>query len=446
MKFEKDFALVYFKRRENKRMLIETIIASLVVGIFVFFLGADNPFSFRTDGFPWMILFPMFFALFYNTSFGLLSLAILWMIYGFKPDHLSIATLPMQEYIVGSFSVTALAGLFSTYWQRVISHDEHLNDYLRNHLEDLSKDYYLLKLSHERLEHAYITKPLSFRGAIHSLKSELAGDSMILNQETGLKLLTISSQYCLISNAILVLRDPQTNTLSQIASLGMSFELNTNDPLVQEVINTGTTHFVAVNQLSSHFKSEYLAVIPLLDDEKKTVGLTVIKDMPFWLLTEENMTALSVFASVIMLHMPYSNKILDLFSLFPHMEQGFLRELYLLRKLKKYHNIDSVLSALVVPVGAYQEQIVYGLKQSVRSLDYIVTLPYTDKVFVVMLLPLTPIAGAYGYESRLEEWIKNEFGLKLYEKGLLFRYRMLNSDKAYVQLQQFIEELSNECN
>lgn len=410
-------------------------------------LSSDNPYSLRSGGFPWIMIIPMFFALFFNTSYGLLSMTILLIVYGIKPAHVSLDLLTMQEYLVGGFTVVVLAGVFSTYWKRVISHDENLNEYLRKHMEDLSKDYYLLKLSHERLEHAYITKPLSFRGAINLLKTELSGNSLVFKEETGLKLLTIFSQYCTISNAMLVIKeDPNVNTFSTVTSLGRPFALDNNDALIQAVLNEGTTNFVAVNQLDSHIQSEYLAVIPLLDDENNVFGLIIIKDMPFWLLNDENMTALSVFASVIMLHMPHPQKILELFSLFPEFEQKFLEELYLLRKLKKYHEIDSVLAALIVPAGYFQDQIIYSLKQSVRSLDYIISLPYKDKVFLMVLMPLTPESGAYGYESRLKEWIKHEFGLQLNEGGLLFRYRMIGTEETYVQLQYLIEELSDECN
>lgn len=447
MKFEKDFALVYFKKREKKKMLIETIVGSLLIGVLVFFLSSDNPYSLREGGFPWMIIFPMFFALFFNTSYGLLSMAILLAIYGIKPVHISLDILSMQEYIVGGFTVVMLAGLFSAYWKRVVSHDEHLNEYLHKRMEDLSKDYYLLKISHERLEHAYITKPLSFRGAINLLKTELAGNPLIFSEETGLKMLTIFSQYCTISNAMLVIKeDPKVNMFSPLTSLGKPFTLDDKDTLIQQVVDEGTTNFVGVNQLDSKMQSNYLAVIPLLDDENNVFGLIIIKDMPFWLLNGENMTALSVFASVIMLHMPYPKKILGLFSQFPEIEHKFLQELYLLRKLKKYHEIDSVLAALIVPAGHYQDQIIYSLKQSVRSLDYMISIPHKENVFMIVLMPLTPESGAYGYESRLKEWIKHEFGLQLNENGLLFRYRMMDAAETYIQLQNLIEELSNECN
>ena len=57
-------------------------------------------------------------------------------------------------------------------------------------------------------------------------------------------------------------------------------------------------------------------------------------------------------------------------------------------------------------------------------------------------MPLTSFEGIRGFQKRLADWLKSEFGQELNQKGLDFRYQLINHQPVDVQLNDFIKVLS----
>ena len=125
-----------------------------------------------------------------------------------------------------------LVGEFSSLWQARTRRAETLQLYLDQRLEHLVRQYYLLRLSHDRLEQELIGRPMSMRDALSTLQ-EVGSDAQ--GPETLLRLL---AQYCQLETGELCpVADEQLGTQA-LASLGTPPAGPGERPLVQQAIET----------------------------------------------------------------------------------------------------------------------------------------------------------------------------------------------------------------
>lgn len=442
MKFEKNFSIAYFKERKPIWNILEASLLTVAVIFLAKYISPDDPFS-LSGPIPWIAIAPIFCGLLYGSLYGALSLiiALAYLMVSQPADMMSTPLL--REYLVGVSSVTFLVGIFSSYWLGRIRHVEYLNSYVREHLDDLSRDYYLLRISHERLEHAYITKPLSFRDAFYQIKQDILKNNYEIDKTISQQLLNIFSQYCSINCALFCFYDSRTKVTTTMALLGKPFDISLDDPLVRNAINTQATSYFAVNELDDSLNSAYLAVVPFLNQQRKIIGFIIIKEMPFWSLTHDNLEVLSVFAAVFSLQFSTLKQVQALLSIFPDCTPEFLREYQTLVSLKQHHNVESGLSGLLIPEGFFQENMVYSLQQQKRSLDYIWVIPVGSSLLFITLMPLTSLEGIRGFRKRLGDFLKSEFGQEINKKGLHFRYQQISHKPVDTQLNDFIKVCSH---
>jgi hypothetical protein len=435
---------IQLKQRSQLRMLCEVLVCTVIFMGIVQILAADNAQSMSTTHFPWALLFPIFCALYFNTLLGLVAFALMASVILIYETNDSFSSMFTHSFYIGSFLLTALVGLFRSNWQRRINYGEQLSHYLHKQLNDLSQEYFLLKLSHERLEHSYMIKPMSFRDAIFSLKAELSAHQQLMNQDTALTFLTVIAQYCVISHAAVVWLDPQKQSFESLANLGNPFEINADDPLIKSALENRVTRYVAVNQLLASQQSQYLAVIPFIRANSEILGMTIIKDMPFWSLNEENLEVITVLASVLMMNTEdYSNSAL-IFQKFPTMDRSFLAQMNQLIQLKQHHRINSGLVTLLIPPTDQQTQLAQEIQHFNRVMDQSCTLLFGEYSLLLVLLPFTPLVGLQSYKNRLDQWLKQNYGLTLNQNGLFFRYRLLTQNNIADQLDQCINQLTQE--
>lgn len=443
MKFEHNYSIAYFKRRKSIWYALETILLTLLALLIAKWLSPEDPYS-LVGPISWLVGIPIFCSLLYGALNGIISLSILLLYLMFYRYMYNVDVEVIRHYSVGISCFTLISGVFSSYWLSRIAHVEHLNRYVREHLEDLSRDYYQLKISHERIEHAYIMKPLSFRDAFIKIRDALLKNNGDINEDICQKLLNIFCQYCSINNAVMGLYSAQQNTFKPKAFLGKTFSVNMEDSLIQKALKKHTASYIALNTLSAQTKSDYIAVLPLLNKHLKPRGFIIIKDMPFWSLNHDNFEVLNVFAATFALHWIVMKKVEPLLEIFPTCPPEFMRELYNLIELKKMHQVESALVGLIIPSNTKQENIIYSLEHSRRSMDYTWILPLDKSQLYLVLLPLTGYAGLLGYQKRLFNCLKSEFGVTLNEGGYRFRYQVLNKNEVNDQLNDFIQECSYE--
>lgn len=437
MKFENDYAVASIGKRNPLRNGIEAVIISILLLCLFAVIRPADPFA-LTGPFPWICLAPLFCSLFYGTVYGLISWIIVMGYLFMHPAANVVDPAILGQYFAGMASITFLAGLFSSYWQSQLRHNAHLNQYVRQHLEDLSRDYYLLRVSHDRIEHSFIVKPLSWRDAFVRIRKVMQENNCEINFTTSQEFLNIFCQYCSITSAVFCLYNDKDKQLLPMANVGQHFDVDLQDPLVEHAINKTVATYLAVNTLTNLHNSQYLVVVPLMDNQSELIGFIVIKEIPFWSLTHDNMEVLSVFAAVygsMWSTMQHVKPLLDAFPAFP---PEFLREYQTLLSLNKDHNVESYISALLVPESEVQESIVYQLSQQNRTLDSGLCLPCAKGKLVLKILPLTNVQGMLGYQNRLQYWLKSYFSLNMNTEGLYFRFLPIGGDSVLQQLNNFL--------
>lgn len=430
------------RERGQITRLLEVVFITLITLALAYRHNPNDPWDIHSP-FPWIALAPVFCSMFYNLLSGVLSLVIVFVFLDWQAPGYLWDNVDNREYIFGLTTLTFLTGAFSSYWLARIKYAVFINRYERDHLSDLTKAYYLLKISHERLEHQYMIRPLSFRDAILDLREEARKKDFLLDEDLALKLLTVCSQYCTISNAAIALFDDHPE-LKTLASLGKKFTIHKEDPLIYQCLESKEAKYYTVNRLSYHKSSRYLVVLPLMGDKKRIHGLLVIKDMPFGLLTENNLEVLSVFVSCFMLRWDSLKRLTRVLDQFPEASAEFVYELTLAKKLKTSHQIDSVLATLTLPPNTLQQTIIDSLNRQKRALDFFMLVPYKDYQILFIILPFTSINGAYGYKERLERWLKSEFGLVLNQDQLYFRYQLLSNLNVNRQIRQLFDRARHE--
>lgn len=444
MNFESNFSVAYFKKPKKWVMLLETLIITGLICFLAYALNPQDPFGLNAVGFPWIVVIPLFCTLFFSTVYGILSLLIVFLFYVALYPHAMFTDFATRDFFAGNLIFIIMGGLFSSFWHRRVDHVEHLNYYLRVHLENLSKDYYLLKLSHDRLEHSYISKTMSFREAVYSLKTKFESAKFKLSSETALEFLTLISQYCLINNAAIILVHNKTHDVNALTYLGQEFPIHMDDPLIHAIVKNKQSHYLSPSNYSYAKNTAYLAAIPLRKNNDVLFGFLLIKDMPFMELNHENMEALSVFCSILMLNADLPDDLQTMLTHVDSSKQALLIELYHAWKLKRNHGVESGMAGISIPNSTIQEQILYGIKQNKRALDYFSVEHKDNALYVYILLPLTTLEGCFGFQKRLAFWLKEEFGLQLNRNGLYYRFRMVDDLNPEQQLNQLGEELFNE--
>ena len=442
MKFEKDFAIAFAQKRSNLWKSVETVLITLFLIAILQVISPHDPFN-LSGPIPWMVFAPLFCSLFYGTIFGILSLAIILLFMMLQLPESILYSVKVREYIVGAAGFTLLTSLFGSFWLSRIKQIEHLNNYVREHLEDLSRAYYLLRVSHERIEESYMVKPLSFREAFEQIKQQMIKNGCEINKESAEFLLGIFSQYCSINSAAFCIFE-ENNEIIPIGFLGKEFLINPEDPLVKTVFNRKLTTYISISNLKNIDEIGYLAIIPFFNLERKIIGFIIIKDMPFWTLTYNNLEVLSVFAAYFSLQWYTLKKVEPLLKEFPDFPSEFLHELQNVIYLKKVNHIDSSFSYIIIPPIAEQKNIIYMVERQKRSLDCAYVLSIKGFKIIITLMPLTNVEGAFSYRKRMASMFKNEFNLELNQSDLRFHSLQIYQSNAQEQLHTLIKQVTDD--
>ncbi|QBR83794.1 hypothetical protein E3983_05170 [Legionella israelensis] len=440
MKFEEEYPFIYIRHRSWVWKFIETLLITVSVLLLSQVLWPRDP-VFLSGPMPWPMLLPIFCCLFYGAAYGSVSLILLLFFLLYKNPDILLTEPTIQLYVGGSIALLVLVSIFSTYWISRIEHVEGLNQYLWEHLEDISKEYYLLHISHDRLEQSYIMKPVSVRDVFHQIDTELCVNKGQLNKKIAETMLGIFSQYCSMNNAAFCLIEEHENQVNTLAFLGKAFPIVLEDPLIQQTLKEKSGFYTAVNQFNENNQSQYLAIVPLLSIKKTVLGFIVIKDMAFWSLNHDNLEVLSVFADYLSLRWTQKDRIKSLLQIFPKCPAMFLSEFQTLIDLKQRYPVEHGLTCIIVPPGVQQSNIVYTLERGKRSLDYQWVYTIEKSIAVITLMPFTGLEGLAGYKKRVNDLLKNDFGVQFNNEGIVFRSRLLNKEETSEQLTQFLQEI-----
>ncbi len=188
--------------------------------------------------FPWVWLAPAVLALRYGPLPGIggaCMLLLIWLAFAIDPlNHFP------KQFFLGGLILVMVIGEFASLWVARTRRAEGVQHYLDQRLEFLTHQYYLLRLSHDRLEQELFTRPLAMRDALGQMRAMVVGDEHETDRSCATALLRLLAQYCQLETASLHRIENGQPDPEPLATLGVTSALSSDDPLIRNTLETGT--------------------------------------------------------------------------------------------------------------------------------------------------------------------------------------------------------------
>lgn len=412
----------------NSWRIAETTVISLVALGLAWWANPDDPLSLRS-GVPWVWFAPVLLALRYGMLAGVLSATlqlIIWL--ALEPADTLLGGIPQQS-LFGGLILTMLCGEFSGLWRDRLRRQTELNHYLDQRMEELTRQHYLLKLSHDRLEQNLISRPFTLRGALAELRTlpMPANDTDPL--PNALAFMRLITAHCQISVAALYPATAHRIQSSAIAKIGEPGALATDDPLVVHALAKRALAYV--NQLdgADEAASRYLIAVPVYRADV-LAGLLTVERMPFFAFHHDTLQTLAALLA-------YYGDLLDLGEPLPgHPDCPLEFSLHLVRlaRVQDASGIGSHLVQLRFPADSRGRALRDRLARSKRELDFY-WLHDTPAPTLIALLPITDTDGARGFLTRIDAWLQANAGADAEALGIGTSSTLLDPKNPRAQLE-----------
>lgn len=410
---------------------LETILITLLFLAGGYWLNEGDIF-FRQAQFPWIWFAPLLVALRYGIASGLVSVAIIC---------LTSLVLPQQggefptTFVLGGILLTLVSGQFSTVWQQRLRRSDQLSSHAAERFEQLSRAYFMVRLSHDRLEQNLISRPVTLRDAMLDLRNLLARHGGDLEKETGAALMSILMHYCNLESAALYPADRDGRLLGKpLATCGKGAPFAPDDLLLKSAVESGNTAYQSANRLGNSESSAYLVAAPLRTSKGDLIGMLMVTEMPFLSLQRETLQIMGVLLAYAADHADSAKEAKSILALLPDCPIIFAAELVKMVRLRRDLDISSALVSVNLQPDPRLEQICIALERQQRGLDHTWRRNLGWGVQFTTLMPFAGPASTEGYLARLGEMLQKQFGREIGSDGISIRTAMIAADDPLTQL------------
>ncbi|MDO9420302.1 MAG: PelD GGDEF domain-containing protein [Herminiimonas sp.] len=409
--------------------VVESAIAMLIALAIGRIFVPEDP-LFLNAGFPYAWILPIVIALRYGTLLGVFSALLIladWLAFygGFLSSGAITHAFP-QAFFLGGLLLIFIVGQFGDIWAGRMARAHSVNGYLSDRLSTLTKNHFLLKISHERLENDLLTKPTTLRTALLQMREVTLQQHDVEDLPGASQFLQFAAHACqLESAAMYALRDGRLMTAST-AAVGVPFELDITDPLVTACLEKNTLAHLQTSSLRDG-TSDYIACVPLLSGAEDVVGIVVVKHMPFLSLNQDNLQFLLILAGYYADGARPVAAVSSLLAEVPNCPQDFALEYIRLSRLERDAGVASIIVALTFSPGDLQETLFSHMRRMVRALDVSWRIKSGENLCLFVLMPLTDDDALSGYLLRAERSLQAQFGLDFSRAHIAFQSVLINS-------------------
>lgn len=417
---------------------IETILITLLFLAGGYWLNGGDIFC-RNAQFPWIWFAPLLVALRYGIASGLVSVALICLtsLLLFQQGALS-GEFP-TTFVLGGILLTLVSGQFSTVWQQRLRRSDQLSSHAAERFEQLSRAYFMVRLSHDRLEQNLISRPVTLRDAMLDLRNLLARHGGDLEKETGSALMSILMHYCSLESAALYPADREGRLQAKpLASCGKGAPFAPDDLLLNSAIESGNTAYQSVNRLGSNESSAYLVAAPLRTSKGDLTGMLLVTEMPFLSLQRETLQIMGILLAYAADHADSAREAKAILALLPDCPIIFAAELIKMVRLRRDLDISSALVSVNLQPDPRLEQICIALERQQRGLDHTWRRNLGWGVQFTTLMPFAGHASTEGYVARLADMLQKQFGRSLGNDGISVRTAMIAADDPLTQLVELL--------
>ena len=275
----------------------ETLALTAVVLAASFFTQQQDPFRLE-GGFPWAVLAPLLAGLRYGFVYAFVSALLILAMLGvaINQQWQAASGFPLA-WAIGVVLVGMVAGEFRDSWGRRLHRLEGAYQYRAERLEEFTRSYQLLRLSHDRLEQTVANSGFSLREGIMRLQSELETIEG-LTQASFARLLEFVAEYAALTQACIVgITGDRVDSAKVLAAVGDHFPIDDSDPVVRAALESG--ELAAVNLVKERVADQntLLAAIPLADSTGDIHAILLVRSMPFFAFNEDNLKLIDVLTA-----------------------------------------------------------------------------------------------------------------------------------------------------
>jgi hypothetical protein len=391
----------------------EIILLPMLAVALGFLINPDDP-LWASSTFPWSWFAPIILALRYGPLAGLGGAGILlgaWLL--FNLGHYD--GFP-KLFFLGGLILVMLVGEFSSLWLARTRRAETLQIYLDQRLEHLTRQYYLLRLSHDRLEQDLISRPMSMRDALLALRNPISQEGEDIRRAQAL--LRLLSQYCQLESASLHRFTDDRLSEESIASIGKTTALNADDPLVAQAMSTQALCHISQIQAERQESTRYLIAAPLINLNGDIYGLLTVEELPFFSLQDETLQTINLLLGYYTDGLAVESLAAPLCAELPLCPPEFAFETQRLWHLRQSTGIASIVVVLEFLPRAIEDDLPLQLMRMKRGLDEHWMCAGEKKFVLATLMPLGDNSTAEGFLARLEAWAKQKSERSLAEMGV----------------------------
>ncbi len=399
------------------------LLEMLILPLLMFWLGLmvtpEDP-LWLNGSFPWVWFAPVLLSLRYGPLVGLGSVTVVFLIW------LSIGSIdqfPKLSFL-GGLILVMVVGEFSSLWLARTRRAETVQAYLGQRLESLTRQFYLLHLSHDRLEQDLISHPMSMRDALGHLRQTAGNESdLAVNSQALLRLL---AQYCQIESAGVFLLKGDRLDPQAVATIGQFSPLQADDPLLTESLANKRLCHIGGAAPESLARTRYLIAAPLINLAGEVYGVVLVEKIPFFALQDEILQTVNLFLGYFTDGMTLGSWSRQLREAYPLCPEPFAFELLRLLHVRRGTGVSSVIVALELRRTSGSGGLVQQILRMKRALDEVWLAIGEEADVLATLMPLSNSASAEGYIARLETWAKQRSGKTLAELGVFSHVLTVN--------------------
>jgi hypothetical protein len=380
----------------------ETLALTAVVMAASFFTEQQDPFRLE-GGFPWPVLAPLLAGLRYGFVYAFVSALLILAALGVAMNQQwQVASGFPLAWAIGVVVVGMVAGEFRDMWGRRLHRLEGAYQYRAERLEEFTRSYQLLRLSHDRLEQTVANSGFSLREGIMRLQSGLETIDGLTHASFA-RLLEFVAEYAALTQASIVgLTGDRVDPAKVLAGVGEGFPIDEGDLVVKVALESGELATVNMVKEQAVDQNTLLAAIPLADSTGDIHAILMVRSMPFFAFHEDNLKLIAVLVGHGVDHLRFGTAA----SSTARFIAGFERVCQDHARFKLDATLVRISTATRETGGL--PRVYEKLRSSVRGID-LICIGWDEKgekgePVIWILLPLTDMAGA-------RAWIQREEGV-----------------------------------
>ncbi len=368
------------------------------------------------NAFPWSIFAPILTGLRYGFAHAFLTAVGLHAAAGLEAWLGAGVIWPLPfGYSLGLLICAMVVGEFRDIWEHHMVALERSNEYRQARMEEFTRSYHILKISHDELEQEYAGRRTSLRSALLSAREKLVDAAP---EEVGDLLLELLANF--VSARSATYHEVADGRLHPrpLATLGTARPLSSSDPLVVKALRRGATVSIRPEDtatMAARSQNDPIVVIPVVDAYREVRAVVGIEQIPFFALTERNLQIATIVAS----------RFGDFLHASERLPARLDEELYwflyhALRclDLAQAHGLSSCLVVCRLTDNATAPLYIKTILDQARGLDQAFPWQENGRWYLLLLMPLTSAQGLERFLLRFDAYLSESHGVGVSGAGI----------------------------